>query len=65
MGGQNGRVGVGRDPDSIHLGLLQPLRLGAAVLEPDLHLGLGQLELAGEFGSLGDGQILLLFVLIF
>ena len=31
-----------------------------SVLEPDLDLGLGELELVGELGSLGDGEVLLL-----
>lgn len=37
-----------------------PLELVASVLEPDLHLGLGQVERAGELGSLGYGEVLLL-----
>ena len=31
-----------------------------SVLEPDLDLGLGELELVGELGSLRDGEVLLL-----
>ena len=45
---------------SFDLGLLEPLGLGPPVLEPDLDLGLGELELGGELGPLGDRQVLLL-----
>lgn len=44
----------------VHLGLGDPLGLGSPVLEPDLDLCLGELELGGELGPLGDGQVLLL-----
>lgn len=49
-----------RHPQFLQLGLLEPLGFGASVLEPDFHLGLGQRERSGEFGPLGDGQVLLL-----
>ena len=49
-----------RHPDLLHLGLLQPLRLGAPVLEPDLDLHLGEAEVVGELCPLGDAQVLLL-----
>lgn len=52
--------GLGCHLQLLQLGLLQPLGLGAAVLEPDLHLRLGEAERAGELGALGDGQVLLL-----
>ena len=45
---------------SFDLGLLEPLGLGPPVLEPDLDLCLGELELGGELGPLRDGQVLLL-----
>ena len=54
---------ISGQPHPINFGLLQPLGLGPSVLEPNLHLGLGHLERSGEFGPLGDRQILLLFVL--
>ena len=44
----------------LQFGLLEPLGLGPPVLEPDLDLGLGELELGGELGPLGDRQVLLL-----
>ena len=44
----------------LQFGLLEPLGLGPPVLEPDLDLCLGELELGGELGPLGDGQVLLL-----
>ena len=44
-----------------HLLLLQlpPLGLVAAVLEPDLHLGLGQLQGPGQVGALRARQVAL------
>ena len=50
----------GRKANPLNLGLLDALGLGAPILEPDLDLGLGELELVGELGSLGDGEVLLL-----
>lgn len=44
----------------LQLGLLQSLGLGPPILEPDFDLGLCEVEGAGELGSLGDGQVLLL-----
>ena len=44
----------------VNLRLGDPLRLGPPVLEPDLHLGLRQLQLGGELGPLGYRQVLLL-----
>lgn len=43
-----------------HLGLLQSFGFGPSVLEPDLYLCFSQAERAGEFGTLGDGEVLLL-----
>lgn len=40
--------------------LLQPLGLGSPVLEPDLDLGLRQVEGTGELRALGNGEVLLL-----
>ena len=54
-----GQQGRGGDPQPLQLGLLQPLRLGPPVLEPDLDLRLGELERGGELGPLGDAQVLL------
>ena len=47
----------------IHLGLGQPLGLGAPVLEPDLDLGLAQLQLIRKLRPLRDGEVGLLPVL--
>lgn len=44
--------------DLFQFRLLETLRLGAAVLKPDLHLGLGQVQGRGEFGPFGDRQVL-------
>lgn len=44
----------------LQLSLLQSLGLGAPVLEPDLHLGLGQTQRRRELGPLCDAQVLLL-----
>lgn len=44
----------------LQLSLLQPLRLGPSVLEPDLHLGLGQTQRRRELGPLRNAQVLLL-----
>jgi len=48
---------AGHHFELLHLGLLEPLGFGAAVLEPDLDLGLGQRQRGGELGPLGDGQV--------
>ena len=45
------------------LSLCNPLLLGPPVLEPDLDLGVAQLELLGELCPLGDGEVALGFVL--
>lgn len=58
--GSRGQHGLGGHLQLFQLCLLQSLGLGAAVLEPDLHLRLGEAERAGELGALGDGQVLLL-----
>ena len=58
---EGGRRGEGR---GVHLRLCDPLRLRPPVLEPDLHLGLRQLELGGELGPLGDAEVGLLLVLL-
>ena len=47
----------------IKLGLLYPLVLGAAVLEPDLDLGFGQVERLGELEPPGPGDVLVPLVL--
>ena len=39
------------------LSLRDPLLLGAPVLEPDLDLGVGQLQLGRELRALGDGEV--------
>ena len=48
----------------VHLRLGQPLGLGPPVLEPDLDLGLAQLQLVGKLRSLGNRQVLFLLELI-
>ena len=48
------------EPQPLQLGLLEPLGFCSPILEPDLDLGLGELELGGELGPLGDAQVLLL-----
>lgn len=48
-----------RQPQLLQLCLLQSLRLGPSVLEPDLHLGLGQPQRTRELRPLGDAQVLL------
>ena len=48
------------EPQPLQLRLLQPLGLGSPVLEPDLDLGLRQLQLGGELCPLGYRQVLLL-----
>ncbi len=53
-----------RQPQPLQLRLLQALRLGPAVLEPDLDLRLGQLERGGELRALRDGEVLLLTELL-
>ena len=49
-----------RKTDPLNFRLLDPLGLGPPVLEPDLDLGLGELELVGELCALRDGEVLLL-----
>jgi hypothetical protein len=46
--------------DLLDFSLLQTFRFGSSVLEPNLHLRLGESERRGELGSLGDAQVLLL-----
>jgi hypothetical protein len=48
----------------LDLRLLEPLGLGATVLEPDLDLGLGEVEVGAELCPLGDGKVLLLAELL-
>ena len=54
-----GQQGRGGDSQPLKLRLLQPLRLGPPVLEPDLDLCLGELERGRELCPLGDAQVLL------
>ena len=54
----------GGEPHPLNLRLLEPLGLGPPILEPDLHLGLGELQVAGELCTLWDGEILLLIVFL-
>lgn len=54
------RLGVRSHLEFFQLGLLEPLGFGPPVLEPDLDLGLCQGQGGGEFGPLGDGEVLLL-----
>lgn len=55
----------GRHFQLLQLCLLQSFGFCSPVLKPDLHLGLGQVEGAGELGPLGDGEVLLLPELAF
>ena len=55
---------VGRESDFVQLGFCQPLVFCSPVLEPDLDLGLAQLQLVGKLRSLGNRQVLLLLELI-
>ena len=55
---------VGRESDFVQLGLGQPLVFRSPVLEPDLDLGLAQLQLVGKLRSLGNRQVLFLLELI-
>jgi len=57
--------GRGRESNPFDFRLLDPFGLGAPILEPDLDLGLGELELSGEFRPLRDGEVLLLAVFLF
>ena len=57
-------AGGGLQAGLVGLGLLQPLGLGPPVLEPDLDLGVAQLEAVRELGPLGDGEVALLQVLL-
>ena len=41
----------------VDLGLCEPLGLGAPVLEPDLDLGLGEVEAEREVESLAHGEV--------
>jgi len=63
VGGEGGG-GVGGQPHLVNLGLLESLGLGPTVLEPDFDLRFRQLEVLGELGPLGDGQVLLLLELV-
>ena len=56
--------GRGLQAGLVSLRLLQSLGLGPPVLEPDLDLGVGQLEAVGELGPLGDGEVALLNILL-
>lgn len=58
--GSRGQHGLRCHLQFLQFGLLQSLGLGAAVLEPDLYLRLGEAEGAGELRALRDGQVLLL-----
>ena len=55
---------VGRESDFVQLGFCQPLVFCSPVLEPDLDLGLAQLQLVGKLRSLGNRQVLFLLELI-
>ena len=57
-------AGGGLQRGLVSLGLLQPLGLGASVLEPDLDLGVRQLETLRKLRPLGDGQVTLLDVFL-
>ena len=61
---RQGSSRIGRQSHLVQLGLGQPLGLGPSVLEPDFDLGFAELQLFGELGPLGDGQILLLLELV-
>ena len=52
------------ESQSLQFRLLEPFCLGPPVLEPDLHLGLRQLQLGGELSSLRYRQVLLLSELL-
>lgn len=47
-----------RHPQLLDLRFLHSLRLGATILKPDLHLGLGEVKGGREFGPLRDAQVL-------
>ena len=49
----------------VHVRLLDPLVLGAPVLEPDLDLRLGQVERLGELEAPGSRDVLVALVLQF
>ena len=49
---------------AVHLGLCDPLCLRPTVLEPDLHLRLGQLQLRGKLSPLGDAEVGLRHILL-
>lgn len=61
---RSGDVRGGCDTNPLQLRLLQSLRLGATILEPDLDLNFCEFEIGGEFGPLGDGEVLLLAVFL-
>ena len=63
LGGKEGSTGVGGQSHTVHIRLMESLRLGTPVLEPDLDLGLGEVKLIGELCPLGDAEVLLLLVL--
>jgi hypothetical protein len=56
--------GRGRESNPFDFRLLDPFGLGAPILEPDLDLGLSELELVGELCPLRDGEVLLLAELL-
>lgn len=60
QGQGGGQCGFSSQLQFLQLGFVQPFGLGASVLEPDLHLRLGEAQRAGELGALGDRQVLLL-----
>ena len=49
----------------VDLGLCDPLGLGSTVLEPDLDLGLCQLQFGSKVSSLSNGEVALLDKLLF
>ena len=59
VGGGEVEAGDGQIPDVlVRVGLLYPLVLGSPVLEPDLDLGLGQLESLGQLAPPGSADVL-------
>ena len=58
VGRRSGTGGVGGCDVSLQL-LQVPLQLGAPVLEPRDHLGVGEAQRGGDLVSVGRGQVLL------